>query len=275
MARRTDLAESSRGPWRADVGRWRCNVRRYGPDLLALAVLVVALVLAYRPVIFEGRTFGTSSFMLGTNGSEPAPGQKHDVPSGYRLELAAQPWQSEPWARVRTQQRASAGKRPAVEPISRGGNTACREHAQRGVRSVPGRSQPPPDAAHVGRLDPFRIRTWCRRHVSLPSGGVARSRGGARWRDGLLAVGVLHPLQQQFVFSTVYALAGVGPGRRAGLSVVVRALDLAGRTGDRGACRVGRAGGDVCRRSNRRVRRTVAAIAEGGKRTLADLPCSR
>jgi hypothetical protein len=70
-------------------------------DVIGAAIPVVAVVLAFSPVLFGGRTLSTASYSVGTNGFAPFPGQRTvDEPRLYQLDTGASAWAFEPWAVV-------------------------------------------------------------------------------------------------------------------------------------------------------------------------------
>ncbi len=70
-------------------------------ELAGIAVCIVIVMVAWRAVAFEGKTFDGSSLVWGVNALEPPTGEpRQKVGDLFRVDLGASSWQTMPWAEV-------------------------------------------------------------------------------------------------------------------------------------------------------------------------------
>ncbi len=99
------------------LGRGRCL-----GDLVGVTVSCLLVLIAFFPIVFQGRSLSASSNRVAsTNGVYPFPGQPPDTrPPDYRPDLAASSWQFEPWAQV-THREYARGEVPLWNPYQGAG----------------------------------------------------------------------------------------------------------------------------------------------------------
>jgi len=92
------------------------------PDLVGLLVSCLVVVVAYSPILFEGRSLSASAKTYSTNGREPFPGQPAgDFSNDFRPDQGASSWALEPWAEVTSRAYAN-GDLPLWNPYQGAGS---------------------------------------------------------------------------------------------------------------------------------------------------------
>jgi len=106
---------------RQHLDRFARAVWAHRADVVGAAIPIVALLIAFSPVLFGGRTLSTASYSVGSNGFGPFPGQRTvDEPRHYQLDTGASAWQFEPWAEA-TSRIISDGELPLWNPYTSAG----------------------------------------------------------------------------------------------------------------------------------------------------------